>query len=50
MSKAARFLRIRAEHQDCPFRFTIKRSSQNISIKLSQISLKLHAHRGGYCR
>ena len=27
---------------------TIKTSSQNISIKLLQISLKLHEHRGGY--
>ena len=51
MSKALRFLQITAEHQDCPF-FTVflttKSLSQNISITLLQISLKLHEHRGGY--
>ena len=51
MSKALRFLQITAEHQDCPF-FTVflttKSLSQNISITLLQISLKLHKHRGGY--
>ena len=44
MSKALRFLQITAEHQDCPFFtvfLTIKTSSQNISITLLQISLKL---------
>ena len=53
MSKALRFLQITAEHQDCPFFtvfLTIKTSSQNISITLLQISLKLHEHRGGYWR
>ena len=53
MSKALRFLQITAEHQDCPF-FTVflttKSLSQNISITLLQISLKLHEHRGGYWR
>ena len=53
MSKELRFLQITAEHQDCPF-FTVYRtittSSQNISITLLQISLKLHEHRGGYWR
>ena len=51
MSKALRFLQITAEHQDCPF-FTVflttKSLSQNISITLLQISLKLHEHRGRY--
>ena len=51
MSKALRFLQITAEHQDCPF-FTVflttKSLSQNISITLLQISLKLHEHRGHY--
>ena len=49
MSKALRFLQITAEHQDCPFFtvfLTIKTSSQNISITLLQILLKLHEHRG----
>ena len=49
MSKALRFQQIAAEHQDCPFFIvflTIKTSSQNISITLSQISLKLHEYRG----
>ena len=53
MSKALRFLQITAEHQDCPFFtvfLTIKTSSQNISITLLQISLKLHEHQGGYWR
>ena len=49
MSKALRFLQITAEHQDCPF-FTVflttKSLSQNISITLLQILLKLHEHRG----
>ena len=49
MSKALRFLQITAEHKDCPF-FTVflttKSLSQNISITLLQISLKLHEHRG----
>ena len=53
MSKALHFLQITAEHQDYPF-FTVflttKSWSQNISITLSQISLKLHEHRGGYWR
>ena len=53
MSKALRFLQIMAKHQDCPFLtvfLAIKTSSQNISITLLQISLKLHEHRGGYWR
>ena len=53
MSKALRFLQITAEHQDCPF-FTVflttKSLSQNISITLLQISLKLHEHWGSYRR
>ena len=53
MSKVLRFLQIAAEHQDCPF-FTVflttKSLSQNISITLLQISLKLHEHRGRYWR
>ena len=53
MSKAPHFLQITAEHQDYPF-FTVflttKSLSQNISITLLQISLKLHKHRGGYWR
>ena len=47
------FLMITAEHQDCPFfavSITIKTSSQNISITLSEISPKLHKHWGGYWR
>ena len=50
---ALRFLQITAKHQDCPFFtvfLTIKTSSQNISITLLQISLKLHEHRGCYWR
>ena len=53
MSKALRFLQITAEYQDCPFFtafLTIETLSQNISITLLQISLKLHEHRGGYWR
>ena len=53
MSKALRLVQITVEHQDCPFLtvfLTIKTSSQNISITLLQISLKLHEYRGGYCR
>ena len=53
MSKALRFLQITAEHQDCPFFtvfLTIKTLSQNISITLLQISLKLHGYRGRYWR
>ena len=53
MSKALHFLHITAEHEDHPF-FTVflttKSLSQNISITLVQISLKLHEHRGGYLR
>ena len=53
VKSALRFLQITAKHQDCPFFtvfLTIKTSSQNISITLLQISLKLREHRGGYCR
>ena len=53
LSKALRFLQITAENQDRPF-FTVflttKSLSQNISITLLQISLKLHEHRGCYRR
>ena len=53
MSKPLHFLQITAKQQYCPF-FTmflvLKTSSQNISIMLLQISLKLHEHRGGYWR
>ena len=53
MSKALQFLQITAEHQDYPF-FTVflttKPLSQNISITLLQIWLKLHEHRGRYWR
>ena len=53
MSKALRFPQITAEHQDCSF-FTVflttNSLSQNISITLLQISLKLHEHRGRYWR
>ena len=52
-SKALHFLQIIAEHQDYPF-FTIflttKSLSQNFSITLWQISLKLHEHWGDYWR
>ena len=53
MSKALRLVQITVEHQDCPFFtvfLTIKTSSQNISITLLQISLKLHEHPGGNWR
>ena len=53
MPKALLFLQKKAEHQDCPFFtvfLTIKTLSQNISITLLQISLKLHKHRGRYWR
>ena len=53
MSKALRFLQITAKYQDCPFSIvflTIKTSSQNISITLLPISLKLHKHRDRYWR
>ena len=53
MSKALRFLQITAEHQDCPFLtvfLNTKSLSQYISITFSQISLKLHEHRGCYWR
>ena len=44
---------LQTKQQHCPF-FTvflaIKTLSQNISITLLQISLKLHEHRGGYWR
>ena len=53
LSKALGFLERTAEHQDCPFFtvfLTIKTLSQNISITLLQISLKLHEHRGRYWR
>ena len=53
MSKALRLVQITVKHQDCPFFtvfLTIKTSSQNISITLLQISLKLHEHPGGYWR
>ena len=53
MSKALRFLQITAKQQYCPFFtvfLTIKTLSQNISITLLQISLKLHEHRGCYWR
>ena len=50
LSKTLRFSQIRAKHQDYPFFtvfLTIKTSSQNISITLLQISLKLYQQRGG---
>ena len=53
MSKALRLVHITVEHQDCQFFtvfLTIKTSSQNISITLLQIPLKLHEHRGRYKR
>ena len=53
MSKALRFLQTTAKHQDWPFFtvfLTIKTLSQNISITVSQISLKLHEHQGRYWR
>ena len=51
ISKTLRFLQTTTEHQYCPVfntLLTIKTSSQNISIMLSQISLELHEHRDGY--
>ena len=51
MLKALRLVHITVEHQDYQFFtvfLTIKTSSQNITITLLQISLKLHEHRGGY--
>ena len=51
--KAFRFLQITVKHQDCPFFavfLSIKTSSQNISITLLQILLKLLKHRCSYCR
>ena len=53
MSKALHFLQKTARQQYCPFFvvfLTIKNLSQNISITLLQISLKLHEHRGCYWR
>ena len=53
MSKVLRLVQITVEHQDCPFFIiflTTKTSSQNISITLLQISLKLYEHRGRYWR
>ena len=54
-SKALRFLQITAKHQDFSLvtvhvLLTIKTTSQNISITLLQISLKLDEHRGCYWR
>ena len=49
MSKALRFLQITAEHVHFFTIFlTIKTLSQNISIMLLQISLKIQEHRGSY--
>ena len=53
MSKALRFQQITAKHQDLPIFtafLTIKTLSQNISITLLQISLKLPEHQGGCCK
>ena len=53
MSKALGFLQITAEHEDCPIFtpfLTIKTLSQNISITLLPISLKLHEHRSRFWR
>ena len=47
MSKALHFPQITAKQQYCPF---FSSWSQNISITLLQISLKLHEHRGCYWR
>ena len=47
MSKALCLVQITVEHQDCPSStvfLAIKTSSQNISITLLQMSLKLHEH------
>ena len=52
VSKALHFLEITAKQQYCPFftvYLTLKTLSQNISLTLLQISLKLHEHRGCYC-
>ena len=52
-SKALRFLQITAEYKDCPVftvYVTIKSSSKKILITFSQNLLKLHKHRGGYCK
>ena len=51
--KLSIFLQITAKQQYCPVFtvfLTIKTSSQNISITLLQIPLKLHKHRGRYWR
>ena len=50
MSKAIRFLQITAKHRDYPFFTVSKNVSQNVSITLLQIPLKLHEHRGRYWR
>ena len=47
MSKSLHLLQITAKQQYCPF---FSSWSQNISITLLQISLKLHEHRGCYWR
>ena len=52
-SKVLCLFQITIKHQDSPFFtvfLTIKTSSQNISILLLQISLKLHEHWGGCWR
>ena len=51
--KSLHFLQIAAKQQYCRFFtvfLTLKTSSQNISITLLQISLKLHEHWGRYWR
>ena len=53
MSKALHFLQITAKQKYCPcftMFLTIKTLSQNISITLLQISLKLYEHRGRHWR
>ena len=53
MSKVLHCLQLTAKQQYCPFFTvfqTIKILSQNISIRLLQISHKLHEHRGRYWR
>ena len=53
MSKALHFPQITAKQQYCPFFtvfLTIKTLSQNISITVLQISLKLHEHRRRFWR
>ena len=53
MSKTLDFLQITSKQQYCLFFtvfLTIKTSSQNISITVLQILLKLHERRGGYWR